>query len=354
MKIRGIVFKGNREAELKEFEISAIGRGQVLIKTIMSTICGSDLHFYRAPPEELGLRRNLIAGHEAVGIIYDISGDENEFLRKGDRVIAFHRTGCFKCKMCKKGWPQYCENGMSSTLVLGQLFKPWRSSGTFADYFLAPIEVIFKVPNEIDNETASILSCNGITAYQIIRDLGVNDSSSVAITGLGPLGLVAATFLREITDNIIGIEINENRLKLAEKIGINKLIRYHSNINIENEIRRLNDGSLVDIGIDFSGSAEAIRTLIKIVRGRGKIGLIGIGGSLHNATLDILSIIDKSLQLQGVLVGNMYNMYDLIDFVIKHKISLKPIVTHKFSLEEYKEAFKIADSGNYGKVAFIF
>jgi len=253
MKIKGIVFKGNRESELKEFQISAIGREQVVIKTIMSTICGSDLHFYRASPEKLGERKNLIAGHEAVGIIYDISSNENEILRKGDRVIAFHRYGCFKYKMCKKGWPQYCENGMSSTLVLGQLYNPWRSSGTFADYFLAPIGVIFRVPNEVDNETASILGCNGITAYQIIRDLRVNDSSSVAITGLGPLGLVAATFLREITDNIIGIETNENRLKLAEKIGINKLIRYHSNVNIENEIRRLNDGSLVDIGIDFSG-----------------------------------------------------------------------------------------------------
>ncbi len=347
----GVKIKGNYNVGVEEVAIPDVGSHQVIIQTEASTICGSDLHFYRSPSIEMGNRVNFIAGHDGSGIVHKI-GDHVENIKVGDRVAIFHRYGCGVCENCIKGWPQYCKEGKSTTLVMGQSVIPWKSSGTFAEYILCPSDVCFKIPDSINFEAGSIIGCNGITAYSIITKLGIKSGDIVGIFGLGPLGITASMILNGMGAIPIGIDLSLERRKLAEKLGLpysaNNISKLGDSIDIISHKRYE-----IDVTIDFTGNSNAINDAIRIVKPLGKVGLVGIGPGLESTVIKPTQFLEKGVTISGILVGNIHNMYDIIRFVDKHNIDFSKMITDRFKLSEAIKAFTIAEKGTEGKIAFI-
>ena len=347
--MKGIAIEGDRNVSLKDFPIPEVGLNQVLIKVKSATICGSDLHFYRASASELGKRTSYISGHEGSGVVEKV-GDKVRNVRAGDRVAVFHRFGCGYCVKCRTGWPQYCESGETNTLVMGQATNPVISTGTFGEYMLAPSEVCFKIPDSINFESGSIIGCNGITAYNIIRKLGISSGQVVAVFGLGPLGLTAGILLKRMGAIPIGVELSEERRKLAGKFEFFDAVS--SIEELRSVLKTISDGKReVDSALDFTGNNTAINNAVEIVKPLGSVGLVGIGPGLETASLSPKKFLERGVTITGILVGNVLNMYELIEFVSTHKIDFSRIVTDRFRLSDPKSAFSKAEKGSFGKVA---
>lgn len=346
--MEGIEIKGNRKVEIKHFQTPNVGSNQVLIRTKIASICGSDLHFYRSPPEELGKRVAYIAGHEGSGIVEKV-GENVMNLSQGDRVAIFHRYGCGYCESCRKGWPQYCKLGKSNTIVMGQSSIPILSTGTFSDYILAPAEVCFKIPKFINFEAGSIIGCNGITAFSIIRKVGIKPGDIVVVFGLGPLGLTAGLILEKMGVVSIGVELSRERREIAERLGFYRTVSTLE--ELKNTLNTLSDSAQeVDVALDFTGNNEAINNAIEIVKPLGNVGLVGIGPGLNNTSINPNKFLERGVTISGILVGNIYDMFDLIKFTEINKIDFSKIVTHRFKLADAEKAFSIADKGSFGKV----
>lgn len=349
--MKGVAITGDRAVKLGEFPRPSPQGKQVLIRTEAATICGSDLHFYRTVSSELGKRTSYIAGHEGSGVIEEI-GFEVENVRIGDRVAIFHRYGCGHCEACQKGWPQYCNENQSNTIVMGQSSSPWTSSGTFAEYILAPSEVCFRIPDSINFESGSIIGCNGITAYSIISKLNVTPGEIVAVFGLGPLGLTAGIFLRKMGAFPVGVELSPERRALGEKLGFVATSESITKVLKENVLDSVKNKE-VDVTIDFTGNSRAINDAVGIVKPLGRVGLVGIGPGLDSATISPRSFLERGVTLTGTLVGNLHQMYDLIRFVDRNEINLSNIVTNRYGLSDAQTAFRVADKGVEGKVSLV-
>ena len=349
--MKGIVIKGNKNLSLEDFPIPDVQPNQVLIRTGAASICGSDLHFFRNDKDRLGKRVSYIAGHEGSGIV-DKVGEYVQNVKKGDRVAIFHRYGCGYCESCRKGWPQYCKSGKTNTIVMGQALNPITSSGTFSEYILVPSEVCFKIPDSINFESASIIGCNGITAFSIIQKVGIKSGDIVAVFGLGPLGMTAGLILEKIGAISIAVDLSSERRKLGKNLGFRYVVS--SLEELKDSLKSIADGKKeIDVALDFTGNNVAINNAVSIVKPLGYVGLVGIGPGLETATISPKKFLERGVTITGIDVGNMLNMFDLIDFVVKSNIDFSRIVTDRFKLSEAETAFEKAEKGSYGKVVFF-
>lgn len=346
--MRGIEIKGEKQVAIEDFQIPNVLSNQVLIRTKAASICGSDLHFYRSPREELGKRVSYIAGHEGSGIVEKI-GENVKNVSPGDRVAIFHRYGCGYCESCRRGWPQYCKTGKTNTMVMGQSVTPILSTGTFSDYILAPDEVCFKIPRFINFEAGSIIGCNGITAFNIIRKVGIKAGDIVVVFGLGPLGITAGLILEKMGVVPIGVELSSERREIAKRLGFRHVVSTIEELKIT--LNTLSDSTQeVDVALDFTGNNGAINNAIEIVKPLGNVGLVGIGPGLNNTSISPKKFLERGVTISGILVGNILNMFDLIEFTELHKIDFSKIVTNRFKFGEAEKAFSIAEKGSFGKV----
>jgi threonine dehydrogenase-like Zn-dependent dehydrogenase len=350
--MQGVAILGERRVEIRDFPKPIPKNNQVLLKMEIATICGSDMHYYRSKQKDLGERTGWVAGHEVSGLIEQL-GDSVNGLEIGDRVSVFSLYGCGNCEMCRKGFPQFCLTPNSaSALAAGQRYSPIRSSGGFADYVLAPSYACLKMPSEISFVDGAILGCSGITAYQATETLNMDARDSVAIYGLGPVGLCAVLIAKTRGSRVIGVELSEERSRLARKLGIDEI----TNPSQEDSVTKVRDfGGVkggVDSAIDSTGNPDATRSAIKSVKNGGKVALIGIGPKMQGECISPQSLIDKGIIVAGINESNINLWFDLVNLMISRKMSFEPIVSSRFPLGRAEEAFREFDTLGTGKIAF--
>ena len=189
--MRGAVFLGNRNIEIRNFPDPTPGPGEVVIKMRASGMCGSDLKFYRSPPGEaqkaLGLGGDaepFIAGHEPCGeIVARGAGVSEREAPTGQRVMNHHYVGCGRCKHCRVGWSQLCRAGITVFGVTGD--------GAHARYMKVPARTNVPLPEELSFEEGAAVSCGTGTAYGALKRLDVSGRDTLAVFGQGPVGLSA-------------------------------------------------------------------------------------------------------------------------------------------------------------------
>lgn len=350
--MRGVVLLGDRQVEIREFPCPTPRPDQVLVRMKVATICGSDMHFYRSKPKELGERARWIAGHEISGVVEHL-GEAVQGLQVGDRVSVFHLYGCGCCEMCRKGYPQYCNTpGGFTTLVAGQGSHPWRSSGAMADYVLAPGWVCLKLPDDLSFTDGAILGCTGVTAYQILKKLDVTARDTVAIYGLGPVGECATLIAKALGARVIGVDVVEERIRLAENLGLDEAINAAKMDPVDRILASTRRKGGADVVVDFSGNPDAIKNALRSVKNLGKVGLVGVGPRIGEASISPSAFMNRGVWITGIRVSNINLWFDVVHLMLDHGLSFESIVTHKFSLKQAEEAFRLFDTLTTGKIAF--
>jgi len=331
--------------ELLDVPLPKVGKNDVLIKVKAAAICGSDLKFYKWVPWCKNVIRSLpfIPGHECAGEVVEV-GENVKKIKVGDKVAAETHIPCGVCWQCRHGRPHTCEK----MELFGHAIN-----GGFAEYALIPDRAARKIPQEIPYEYGCLLEPMGIP-YRAVEKGGV-EGDAVAVIGCGPIGQFAISFSKILgADIVIGIDVNEKRLDIAKKMGATYVINPQREALVE-RIKEVteNYGRGVGVVIDASGNAEAMKEAFTYLRVGGRFVILGqTDGPLPiNPSRDVVF---KEAEIIGLFGRRIWDTWDKTErILLSKKINPEPVITHKFSLDDYKKAFQVALSGEGCKVLFI-
>jgi len=337
--MRGVVLLGDSECCVKEFPNPVPGPGEVRVKMMATGICGSDLHLYHIDKERAEKRGDRIPGHEPCGIVDEV-GHEVRKVKAGDRVVVNHYLGCGHCDECASGNVMWCRERRGYGGAI---------DGSHADFVIADERNCVPMPDSISFIDGAFVACPGGTAYSSMRKLEVGAGDSVAIFGLGPVGLSGLILAKAMGGKVIGVDIIDERTELAMQLGADAVVNAQKEDPVE-AIRNFADGKGAALAFEASGSAKGRSDIVSCLRRGGKVVFVGAGSS--EKVIDPGQLIGSQLTLMGSFVLPLWMTWEMLDFLNTQNVSFERTVTHRFSIEEAPEAYRIFDEGKTGKVVF--
>ncbi len=367
--MKGIVYKGDKVAEIKDFPIPEPTGRQVLVKTKATTICGSDMRKWRSGKDDL-LKRfgkekmesfwfNLIQGHEGAGVVEAV-GPSVDILKKGDRVMMVHSQGCGVCRNCIEGDPRLCTTIEPSTppspyppyKKMGQWLQASNVNGTFSEYILNRNEhSVRKLDPFLSFMDGATMGCCSGTAFETLRKTNVNPRTKMVVYGLGPVGLTVTLLAKTLGAFVIGVDIREERIRLGEKHGCDVVINSKEEDAVK-KIMELTNKKGLDVAIDASGFA-AMEAIKSVSNNRGKICVVGLGDDSYKGVPEFNTRLLWERGIWGSSLFPLQSVHELMDLLVQHKIHLDTIVDTKYKLSQAQEAHEQFETYRSGKIGFI-
>lgn len=331
--MRGLVFTGNGQAELRGFPEPHADAGEAVVKIRASGLCGSDLHRYHtATPGE------MIIGHEPCGVIVELGTGVAPGLSVGDRVMVHHYAGCGVCEICAMGYEQACPSGHVTYGTTGH--------GAHAEFMAVPSRTLVHLPEELSFEEGTAIACGTGTAWNGLRKMGVSGRDTVAVFGQGPVGLSGTLCAKAMGARVIALDIVPERLALACELGADHAVN-SSEVDAVEVLRELTGGAGVSAALETSGSTVARTQALKALRLFGRCCYVGNGAA---TTIDInLDVIRKIATIFGSWSFSKSEQIEIARFMIEGKVPLHKLITHRYPLEEAVEAYRTFDGTTTGK-----
>jgi threonine dehydrogenase-like Zn-dependent dehydrogenase len=347
--MRGVVFLGDRKLELREFPDPTPGPGEVVIAIKASGMCGSDLHPYRAAGNAAaalglgGAGERVIGGHEPCGVVVDRGAGVMEAdAPTGQRVMNHHYKGCGRCKHCRVGWSQLCRAGI---VVYGMT-----GHGAHAPFMKVPARTLVPLPDSLSFEEGAAISCGTGTAYGALKRLDVSGRDTLAVFGQGPVGLSATLLGKAMGARVIAVDVSPERLKLARDFGADEVIDPRAADPV-GALRDLTHGEGVEASMDCSGNPEARVAAVRSACTWGRVAFVGEG---NTTTFDISQdMIRRQLTIHASWTFSTSGQDECARFVADRKIALRPLLTHRFSLDQAESAYRLFDTQTTGKGVFM-
>ncbi len=346
MKMRGVLLPGGRRVELREFDVPEPGYGQVLVKMKASSICGSDIRaIYR---EHLGHGpegyQGVIAGHEPCGQIIQVGPGCKRF-QAGDRVLLYHISGCGVCNDCREGYIISCTSEHRAAYG-------WQRDGGHADYLLAEENTCIPLPDQLSYVDGALVACGFGTVYEALNRVRVSGQDRVLVTGMGPVGMAAGLVARKMgATQVIGADVSRSRLDFSLDCGAINHAVIANEPDALAQIRALTNGLGCEVSIDCSGSPAGRLLALQGTRRWGRAALVGEGKTVSFEVSQ--TIIHNQITIYGSWVTSTRRMEDLVEKLVEWQLRPEVIVSHRFSLDQAAEAYRVADEGQSGKVCIV-
>jgi L-iditol 2-dehydrogenase len=337
--MKGVVLLGDRECCVKDFPDPAPGPGQVRVKMMATGICGSDLHLYHIDKERAKKRGDRIPGHEPCGVV-DAVGHGVSKVKEGDRVTINHYLGCGYCENCAAGNLMWCREARGYGGPI---------DGSHADFVIADERNCVLMPDSVSFIDGAFVACPGGTAYSSMRKLDVKAGDTVAVFGLGPVGLSGVILAKALGGKVIGVDIIDERTNLAAQLGADAVV----NAQNEDPVRVIRDfagGKGAALAFEASGSPKGREDIVSCLRRGGKAVFVGAGSS--EKVINPGQLIGSQLTLMGSFVIPLWMSWEMVNFLDRQNVSFEGTVTHRFPIEEAPEAYRLFDEGKTGKVVF--
>ncbi len=322
---------------LKQVPVPEVGPDEVRIKILKTAICGTDVQIVdwndwarRTVPQ------GLTIGHEFVGVV-DAVGVQVHDCEVGERVSGEGHLVCGVCRNCLAGRKHLCKD----TKGIGV-----NQDGAFAQYLLLPRSNIWRCsPSIPDDVVACFDPLGNATHTALTYDIVGED---VLITGAGPIGLMATAICRHIgARHIVVTDLNDDRLALAARLGASKTINSRRQ-PISAAIQALGMKEGFDVGLEMSGSGQALAEMVDNLYHGGKVALLGIPDEQANVNWE--KVVFNGLTIKGIYGREMFETWYKMSTMLESGLSIAPIITHRFPVDHYKEAFEVMRSGRSGKV----
>lgn len=322
---------------LEDSPIPTIKDNEVLIKIHKTSICGTDVTIHKWEPwAQKNVPIPLIVGHEFVGEIVELGKNVKGFTL-GARVTGEGHITCGICSNCKKGDRHLCSN------VRG---VGYHVPGCFAEYMTLPAENVFLLPDYVSDDIAAIFDPYGNAMHTALSNELVGED--ILITGAGPIGIMAAAIARKAgARNVVITDINDYRLDLAKKMGANEAINV-TRESLKSAMEKLGMDEGFSVGMEMSGSAQAFNSLIDSCRYGANIALLGI--LPPGTAIDWDKVIFPMLTIKGIYGREIFSTWFKMTSLIQAGLDLSPIITHRFSVEEFEKGIEAMKSGQCGKV----
>jgi threonine 3-dehydrogenase len=309
----------------------------VLIQIKKTAICGTDLHIYDWDEwSQETIPVPMTVGHEFYGVV-DAIGSAVEGFNIGERVSGEGHIVCGTCRNCRSGTRHLCRN----TQGVG-VNRP----GAFAEYLAIPAKNVLKLPDEISDDEGAILDPLGNAVHTALSfDLIGED---VLITGAGPIGIMAVAVAKKVgARHVVITDVNDYRLSLAKKMGATMAVNV-AKTGLDGVQNALGMIEGFDVGLEMSGNPSALNSLLVNMNHGGKVSLLGLPPK--NTAIDWNQVIFKGLILKGIYGREMFDSWYKKISLLQCGLDVKPVITHRFKVDEYQQAFELMKSGQSGKV----
>lgn len=334
-------------AELVEIPVPSPAAGEVLIKVEAASICGTDLHIYQWDSWAAGRITDLpmTFGHEVAGRIEAV-GPEAHHLQPGAFVSAEGHVFCGFCPPCRRGKAHICEN----LRILGVDFD-----GGFAEFVVLPERNAWEVDKRIPPDVASIHDPFGNAVHTVFSGGGEAEvvTATVVVLGCGPIGLFAVGVARAAgARQVIAVEPNDFRLGLAKQMGADLLIDPDKEDPVA-AVLAATDGHGAEVVLEMSGVPKVIDQGTRMLGPGGRMSLLGLPA--EPVSLDLTDqVIFKEARLIGVTGRELFRTWQQVTTLLATgMVDVAPVITHRFRLDQYEEAFEVVTSGRSGKVILV-
>jgi threonine 3-dehydrogenase len=323
------------------------GEGEVRVRVRATSICGTDLHIYEWNEwaEQRIAAIPMTFGHEVAGYVDDI-GPEVHHLDLGAFVAAETHIACGTCSTCRTGRAHICENVRSLGVD---------TDGAFAEYVVLPAANAWVVGAGIDPDVASIMEPFGNGVHAAFGTGGGEDiaTNAVAVLGCGPIGLFAIGIARSLGAwKVIAVEPNDYRRAKAVEMGADLVIDPAHTDPVTATLEATN-GSGAEVVLEMSGNAVAIDQGTKMLARGGRMSLLGLSDGAVSLDLND-QVVFKEARLQGITGREMFRTWQQTTTLLSTgRVDVSPIITHRFELERFEEAFATTASGRSGKVILL-
>lgn len=328
------------DIRLEDKAIPEPGKGQVQLCMQDVGICGSDVHYWQhGAIGDFVVKAPMVLGHEAAGVVSKL-GEGVTSLKVGDRVAIEPGVPCRCCSYCKKGRYNLClDMKFCATPPI---------DGNLARFYVHDADFCFKLPDHVSTEEGALLEPLSVGVHACNRG-GVTLGSKVLICGAGPIGLVNLLTAKACGAAQVCItDLDEKRLEMAKSLGADFPLKVTSK-----DPREMADkieecfGEKPEVAIECSGAPPSVKTAIYATSSGGCVVLVGMGPS--EVTLPIMDAAVREVDIRGIF--RYVNCYPTaLNMIASGKVNVKPLITHRFSLEQTMDAFNTTLKGEGIKV----
>ena len=333
--MRAVTFQSPGQVTVEEKpEPDLQTRTDAVVEIEASGICGSDLHIYHG---RVQVDPGFTIGHEFVGTVI-AAGDDVTRVGVGDRVLGCYHTACGTCFFCLRGSYHKCDHARTfgHGATLGSL------QGTQADQALVPSAnmTLRRVPAGMPSETALFAGDVMGTGYHAVQESGVGPGDSVAVLGLGPVGLCAVQVaIAAGASPVIAVDAVPARLEVAGGFGA---IPAHLTEESPREVvKRATEGRGVDAAIDAVGHPDALDLAIRLTRKAGTVNAVGVYTERCEVHMGLVWI--KAITLRTGHANVIGHVDRVLGMLASGVLDPSPLVTHHLPLDDAPDAYAIYD-----------
>jgi len=333
--MRGVTFQAPMEVRVDECpEPELTARDDAIVAIAASGICGSDLHIYHG---RVKIDPGFTIGHEFVGTV-TAAGEDVTRVQVGDRVLGCFHTACGTCFFCLRGNYQKCERMQ----VFGHGKALGNLPGTQAERALVPMAnlTLRPVPDAIGDDVALFAGDVMGTGYHAVHESGVEPGDSLAVLGLGPVGLCAVQVaVAAGVSPVLAIDSVPARLEMARRFGATPVHLIEE--SPRDVARQLTGGRGVDGAIDAVGHADALGMAIRLARNAGTVVAIGVYAEPAQVHMGMVWI--KALTLRSGQANVIAHVDRVLGMLAAGTLDPTPLVTHHMALDDAVDAYAIYD-----------
>jgi alcohol dehydrogenase len=322
---------------MQSLPIPTPGPGQALVRTRLSTICGSDIHIVDEIPE---LPAGTPLGHEAVAEVVDV-GDGVTSFAPGERVVASCLFGCGVCARCAAGEPQICERYAAPMNLL---------FGAQGEYYLVQnAEVnMAKVPDDLDDEAVLFATDIMSTGFGAIERAELRYGDSVAIFAQGPVGLcVTAAARARGAGLVMAVESLPARAAMAKRLGADRVFEPAAAVDA---ILRMTGGKGVDVAIEALGKQATLESAARVTRFGGTVSSVGVYSLSPTVALPTDGTFLHRRFVTTLCPSGADRLRRMMDVVRYGQVDLTPLFTHHMKLADTPAAYDLFRSRRDGVI----
>ena len=338
-------------AQVEDVAMPVVGKGEVLVKMKMTSICGTDVHIWdwNHWAQKRVKTLPIVFGHEFCGEVVEV-GKGVRKVDVGDMVSAETHIVDGTCYQCKTGRMHICRN----MKILGV-----DTDGVFAEYVKFPERNAMKLPKGLDPKLGSLLEPLGNATFTVFPNDCYHDikGKNVVVAGAGPIGLMAVALLKAVgARQVIVSELGSEKVRsaLAKKMGADVVLdAAMGNGALVRRVKELTDGNGADVCLEMSGAAPALKQVFEMLTPGGRVSILG----LYNdpVTLDVNNAITfKSATVFGITGRKMFQTWDTMFKVMKtpeFRTKLSSIVTHTLPIRDIEKGMHLIRTKQAAKVS---
>jgi 2-desacetyl-2-hydroxyethyl bacteriochlorophyllide A dehydrogenase len=328
------------KADIREVDRPACGPDDVLIRLRYVGFCGSDLSTWLGKNPMVSYPR--IPGHEISGVIQERGKQVPKDLKDGDRVTVLPYTSCGNCSSCRKGRFNACRDNQT----LGV-----QRDGAMQEYMVVPWRKVMKAEGLSDLELALVEPLT--VGFHAVERARVKASDQVMVLGCGMIGAGAIAGALQRSASVIAVDVDENKLELAGKLGVKHLINSR-NKALHSSLEKITGGHGPDVVVEAAGNPHTYRSAIEEVGFAGRVVCIGYAGS--DVPLPTKFIVQKEMDIMGSRNAGPDDFQAVITYLNRGIFPVDRMITRILKPEEAADALKewAADPGQVMKLLTEF